>query len=123
MFLKKLMISVAPLIILALLCALFPLIPADWGFFAGVLRGLLIGLGLGALLPLTFGARKNPAVSKLLWFPVALLILLLLYQYLTYAGMLTIPALSFLNVVNAHQNMLETAFLAFLSCVLFVMRK
>ncbi len=122
MFLKKFMIAAAPLVVCALLCAVFPLIKG-LDFFNGILQGLLLGLGFGVLLLLTFGAKKNATVSKLLWTPVALLSLLLLYQYLTYAGMLVIPALAFLNIVNQYQNMIEMAVLTFLGCILFAMRK
>jgi hypothetical protein len=122
MFLKKFMLSAAPLVICALLCILFPLIKG-LEFFNSILQGLLLGLGFGVLLPLTFGKKKNAAVSKLLWTPAALLTLVLLYQYLTYYGMLIIPALSFLNIVNAYQSMIEMAILTFLGCILFVMRK
>lgn len=122
MFLKKFTLSAAPLVICALLCILFPLIKG-LAFFNSILQGLLLGLGFGVLLPLTFGMKKNAAVLKLLWTPAALLVLLLLYQYLTYYGMLMIPALSFLNITNAYQSMIEMAMLTFLFSIQFVMRK
>jgi L-cystine uptake protein TcyP (sodium:dicarboxylate symporter family) len=122
-FIKKLIILVTPLIVAALLCVVYPLIPEKWGFYAGLLRGLLIGLGIGSLLPLVFGARKHTAPRRLLWLPAGGLALLLLFQCLTHADMLRIPALSFLFSVSGSQCMLEMAVLTFLSSVLFITRK
>jgi len=118
------MIAVTPLVVCALVCILFSLIPTTLGFASGFLRGLLIGLGMGALLPLAHGARKQNVPRKILWLPAAFLSILLAYQYLTFKGMLSIPALYFLNVTAVDsRHMIETSILTFLSCLLFITRK
>lgn len=122
MFLKKLTVMAAPLIICALLCVLFPVI-AGLGFFVGVLRGILLGLGLGGVLFLVYKPQKTVSLVRLLWTPVVLIMLLLLYQFLTDAGMLTIPAMAFLNATNVNTVIIESAMLAFLCSLLFITRK
>jgi len=118
------MIAVTPLVVCALVCVLYSLVPATLGFASGFLHGLLIGLGMGALLPLAHGGRKQNVPRKILWLPAAFLSILLAYQYLTFKGMLNIPALFFLNVTAGDsRHMIETSILTFLSCLLFITRK
>lgn len=125
MFSKKLLVILIPLVICILLGILYPLASQIQGFTAGVLRGLLIGVGMGALLPLAFSSRKQLTANSILWFPVILLVILITYQFLTYEKLLRIPALAFLNIQNANsdQHMIEMSVLTFLSFIIFITRK
>lgn len=113
MLLRKLMVIVLPLVLCAALCLLFPLI-TRLGFFTQVLRGLLLGGLLSLILPLCGASRRRETFGLLLWTPAVLLLLTLLYQYLTDAGMLRVPALYFLAVKQSSTVLIESAFLAYL---------
>lgn len=122
MFVKKMLVICVPLAVCVLLSFVFPLL-SGLAFYGSFLRGLLIGLGLGALLPLLYRTAKQSTAIKLLWTPVVLLFVLLLYQYLTVYGMLHVPVLSFLNVRSGSSVEIESAMLGFLVVILFMNRK
>ena len=86
MFLRKLTVIVVPLCMLVLLCLLMPLLfSLDW-FFGGLFIGLLLGVLLGLLLPLAGATRLREPFAWLLWIPAAVILLVLLYQYLASVG-------------------------------------
>ena len=82
MFLRKLIVIMLPLCMLALLCLLLPLLfSLDW-YFGGLCIGLLLGALLSLLLPLAGATRLREPFAWLLWIPAAVILLVLLYQYL-----------------------------------------
>ena len=86
MFLRKLTVIMVPLCMLLLLCLLMPLLfSLDW-FFGGLLIGLLLGTLLSLLLPLAGATRLREPFAWLLWIPAAVILLILLYQYLASMG-------------------------------------
>ena len=99
MFLRKLTVILVPLGMLLLLCLLLPLLfSLDW-FFGGLLIGLLLGTLLSLLLPLAGATRLREPFAWLLWVPAAVILLILLYQYLaSVSPSLQIPVLRLLSV-------------------------
>ena len=82
MFLRKLTVILVPLCMLMVLCLMLPLLfSLDW-FFGSLLIGLLLGALLSLLLPLAGATRLREPFAWLLWVPAAVILLVLLYQYL-----------------------------------------
>ena len=119
MFLRKLTVVLVPLCMLALLCLLLPvLFSLDW-YFGGLLIGLLLGTLLSLLLPLAGATRLREPFAWLLWIPAAVILLILLFQYLASVGAgNTIPVLRLLVVSSGSSGSwiiaLEAAFAAYL---------
>ena len=119
MFLRKLTVIMVPLCMLALLCLLMPLLfSLDW-YFGGLFIGLLLGILLSLLLPLSGATRMREPFAWLLWIPAAVILLVLLYQYLASVGAGNeIPVLRLLVVASGSSGSwivaLETAFAAYL---------
>jgi len=113
MFLRKLLVMILPLMLCAALCLGMPLI-AGLGFFTQVLRGVVLGAALSLILPLCGASRRRETFGKLLWVPAIILLVVLLYQYLTNAGMLRIPALTFLATSQPNTVLIESAMMAYL---------
>ena len=82
---------------LLFLCLLLPLFfTLDW-FFGGVFIGLLLGTTLSLLLPLAGATRLREPFAWLLWVPAAVILVVLLYQYLASINVgNTIPVLRLL---------------------------
>ncbi len=97
MFLRKLTVILVPLLMLLFLCLLLPLFfTLDW-FFGGVFIGLLLGTTLSLLLPLAGATRLREPFAWLLWVPAAVILVVLLYQYLASINVgNTIPVLRLL---------------------------
>ena len=114
MFLRKLLVMLGPLLLCAALCLGMPLI-AGLGFFTQVLRGVALGGALSLILPLCGASRRRETFGKLLWVPAVILFVVLLYQYLTSAGMLRIPALTFLATSQPNTVLIESTLLAYLA--------
>ena len=122
MFLRKLLAALAPLLLCAFLCFLFPLISA-WGFLGFVLMGFMLGAAL-ALVPVLLGAgRRRDAFGGMLVIPAVLLFCLLLYQYLTAMGMMNVPALAFLYTTSSQSVLVESVFFGFITVTLLRTRK
>lgn len=113
MFLRKLMVMVLPLALVFALCVVLPLLSA-LGFFANVLRGLLLGVGLALLLPLSGAGRKKEPFAGLLWVPTALLVFTVLYQYLSAIGVMTLPVLAVLATTSGQVVLVECAFIGYM---------
>lgn len=113
MFLRKLLVMALPLLLCLLLCMVFPMIKG-LGFFNQVFKGLLLGGSLCAILPICGASRRRETFGKSLWVPAAVLVIVILFQYLTGAGMLFIPALSFLATGDPNVVLIESAFAAYL---------
>ena len=115
MFLRKLTVIMVPLCMLVLLCLLLPLLfSLDW-FFGGLFIGLLLGALLSLLLPLAGATRLREPFAWLLFIPAAVVLLVLLYQFLA-ANRVgdTIPVLRLLAVNEPRIVTAEGAFAAYM---------
>ena len=119
MFLRKLTVILLPLCMLMLLCLLMNLFfSLDW-FFGGLFIGLLTGTLLSLLLPLAGATRLREPFAWLLWIPAAVILLVLLYQFLASVGTgQSLPVLRMLvvsgNSYGSHIVAVESAFAAYL---------
>ena len=113
MFVRKLTVIMVPLGMVLLLCLLTPLLAALGAFWGSLLLGLLLGVMLGLLLPLAGATRLREPFAWLLWIPSAILILVLLYQYLATMGV-SVPLLRLLAVNDSRIITLESAFAAYM---------
>lgn len=82
MFLRKLTVIVLPLAMVLAVCLLMPLLFADW-YFGGLATGILLGVSLALLLPLAGATRLREPFAWLLCIPAVILLLVLLYQFLS----------------------------------------
>lgn len=115
MFLRKLTVLLVPLGMLLLLCLLLPLFSSLGSFFASLVLGLFLGVLLALLLPLAGATRLREPFAWLLVFPAALILLILLYQYLAMNGVgADWPLLRLLAVNDARVITVEAAFAAYM---------
>ena len=119
MFLRKLTVIMVPLCMLVLLCLLMPLLFSLNWYFGPLFTGLLLGTLLSLLLPLAGATRMREPFAWLLWIPAAVILLVLLYQYLASAGVGNdLPVLRLLAVSAGTSGSwiiaLEGAFAAYL---------
>ena len=113
MFIRKLTVIVVPLGLLLALCLLSPVFSTLGGFWGSMLLGLGLGTALALLLPLSGATRLREPFAYLLWAPSAVLMLVLLYQYLATQGV-DVPVLRLLAVNDSRIITLESAFLAYM---------
>ena len=114
MFLRKLTVMVAPLLLALALCLLFPVM-GGLGFWSNVLKGLLMGVVLALLLPLSGAGRKREPFAGLLWVPAVVLALVVTYQYLESIGMVSWPVLSMLTTRDGQVVLVECAFAGYMT--------
>lgn len=115
MFLRKLTVLLVPLGMLLVLCLLIPLIGSMDAFFGPLLLGALLGILLSLLLPLAGATRLREPFAWLLWIPAALILLILLYQFLAlnHVGQ-NIPVLRLLATADIRIIIVEAAFAAYM---------
>lgn len=113
MFLRKLVVIVLPLGMLLLLALLLPLFSSLGVFFGSLLLGAALGVALGLLLPLAGATRLREPFAHLLWIPAALVLLVLLYQYLASLGV-SWPLLRLLATLDSRLITVESAFAAYM---------
>ena len=119
MFLRKLTVIMVPLCMLVLLCLLMPLLFSMSWYFGSLLIGLLLGTLLSLLLPLAGATRFREPFAWLLCIPAAVILLVLLYQFLASVDVgSNVPVLRLLVVSsNASGSWIvavEAAFAAYL---------
>ena len=114
MFLRKLTVMVAPLLLALALCLLFPVM-GGLGFWSNVLKGLLLGVGLALLLPVSGAGRRREPFAGLLWVPAVALALVVTYQYLESIGMVSWPVLSMLTTRDGQVVLVECAFAGYMT--------
>ena len=114
MFLRKLTVMVAPLLLAAGLCLLFPVM-GGLGFWSNVLKGLLMGVVLALLLPISGAGRKREPFAGLLWVPAVVLALVVTYQYLESIGTVNWPVLSMLTTRDGQVVMVECALTCYMA--------
>ncbi|MBQ6382767.1 MAG: hypothetical protein IJJ42_04130 [Clostridia bacterium] len=113
MFLRKLIVIVLPLGMLLIISLLTPVLASLGAFWGSLLLGLCLGTALGLLLPLSGATRLREPFAWLLWIPAAVILLILLYQYLASMG-LDIPLLRLLAVNDTRIITVESAFAAYM---------
>ena len=113
MFLRKITVILVPLGMLVLLCLLSPLLFSMHWYWGSLLWGTLIGVMLGLLLPLAGATRLREPFAWLLWVPAALILLVLLYQFLASEGV-DIPIFRLLATNDTRIISVEAAFAAFM---------
>ena len=115
MVLRKITVLLVPLGLLLVLCLLIPLIGSMDAFFGPLLLGALLGILLSLLLPLAGATRLREPFAWLLWIPAALILLILLYQFLAlnHVGQ-NIPVLRLLATADIRIIIVEAAFAAYM---------
>lgn len=115
MFLRKLTVLIVPLGMLLILCLLAPLFYRMDAFFGSLLQGALLGVLLALLLPLAGATRLREPFAWLLWIPAAVILLILLYQFLAFHGTgRELPVLRLLATTDSRIVTIEAAFAAYM---------
>ena len=113
MFLRKLTVLAVPLGMLLALCLLIPVFSALGAFFGSMALGAALGVALGLLLPLAGATRLREPFAHLLWIPAAVVLLVLIYQYLASLGV-DVPLLRLLATLDSRVITVESAFAAYM---------
>ena len=105
--------AVVPLGMLLLVCLGARLAGSMDAFFGSLLLGALLGVALALLLPLAGATKLREPFAYLLWIPAALILAVLLYQYLASMGM-EIPVLRLLATNDSRVITVEGAFASYM---------
>ncbi len=115
MFLRKLTVLLVPLGMLLLLCLLTGLFRSMDAYFGSLLLGAVLGVLLSLLLPLSGATRLREPFACLLWVPAAVVLLVLLYQYLAFQQIgRDLPVLRLLATSDPRIITVEAAFAAYM---------
>ena len=114
MFLRKLTVMVAPLLLALLLCLLLPVMNG-LGFWSNVLKGILLGVILALLLPISGAGKRREPFAGLLWIPALLLAAVVVYQYLSSMGMANLPVLDMLATRDGQVVLVECTFVGYMA--------
>ena len=115
MFLRKLTVLLVPLGMLLVLCLLTPLFYAMDGYFGSLMLGIVLGVLLALLLPLAGATRLREPFAWLLWIPAAVILLILLYQFLASQQIgRDLPVLRLLATTDTRIITIEGAFAAYM---------
>ncbi len=113
MFLRKLTVMVAPLLLAVLVCLLLPVM-GGLGFWSNVLKGGLLGISLALLLPIAGAGRRREPFAGLLWIPALVLVAVVAYQYLSSIGAISLPVLGMLATQDGQVVLAECTFAAYM---------
>ena len=116
MFLRKLTVILVPLGMLLFLCLLIQLLFSSMdAFFGPLLLGAVLGVMLSMLLPLAGATRLREPFAWLLWLPAAVILLILLYQFLAWQQIgRDLPVLRLLVTGDARIIITESAFASYM---------
>ena len=116
MFLRKLTVILVPLGMLLFLCLLIQLLFSSMdAFFGPLLLGAVLGVMLSLLLPLAGATRLREPFAWLLWLPAAVILLILLYQFLAWQQIgQDLPVLRLLVTGDARIIITESAFASYM---------
>ena len=116
MFLRKLTVILVPLGMLLFLCLLIQLLFSSMdAFFGPLLLGAVLGVMLSLLLPLAGATRLREPFAWLLWLPAAVILLILLYQFLAWQQIgRDLPVLRLLVTGDARIIITESAFASYI---------
>ncbi len=106
-------VIVLPLGLLLLVGLLLPVLSSLGAFFGSLMLGVLLGTALSLLLPLAGATRLREPFAHLLWIPAALILAVLLYQYLASMGT-DLPLLRLLATNDSRLITVESAFAAYM---------
>ena len=121
MFLRKLMVIVVPLLLAGLLCVVFPLL-LGMPFWTDALVGLLLGVCLALLLPLSGASKRREPFAGLLWVSAVILLVVVIVQYLETRG-ISVPVLGMLRTTQGPVVMVECAFIGYMLTAFIRTRK
>ena len=113
MFLRKMTVIILPLGLLLLIGLLLPVFTSLGVFFGSLMLGAVLGTALSLLLPLAGATRLREPFAHLLWIPAALVLAVLLYQYLASIGT-DVPLLRLLATNDSRLITVESAFAAYM---------
>ena len=115
MFLRKLTVLLLPLGMLLVVCLLVPLFGSMDKFFGPLLLGAVLGVLLALLLPLSGATKLREPFAWLLWIPAAVILLVLVYQFLAsnQVGQ-DVPVLRLLTTGDTRIITAEAAFAAYM---------
>lgn len=122
MFLRKLTVMVVPLVLALVLCLLLPVMNG-LGYWSNVLKGVLLGVGLALLLPLSGAGKKREPFGGLLWIPALLLAAIVIYQYLESMGQANLPVLDMLSTRDGQVVLVECTFAGYMAAQCIRTRK
>ena len=115
MFLRKLTVLLVPLGMLLVLCLLIPLFGSMDKFWGPLLLGVVLGVLLALLLPLAGATKLREPFAWLLWVPAAVILLILVYQFLASRQVgQEIPVLRLLATEDTRVIIAESAFAAYM---------
>lgn len=116
MFFRKLTVILVPLGMLLFLCLLIQLLFSSMdAFFGPLLLGAVLGVMLSLLLPLAGATRLREPFAWLLWLPAAVILLILLYQFLAWQQIgRDLPVLRLLVTGDARIIITESAFASYM---------
>lgn len=114
MFLRKMLVMVVPLLLTLALCLLLPVLNG-LGFWSNVIKGVLVGVALALLLPLSGASRRKEPFAVLLVVPLLLLILVVIYQYLSAIGTASVPVLDILSTTDGQVILVECLFIGYMA--------
>ena len=115
MFLRKLTVILVPLGMLLVLCLLVPLFGSMDSFFGPLLLGAALGALLAFLLPLSGATRFREPFAWLLFIPAAVILLILLYQYIASVRIgLDLPVLRLLVTGDTRVIIMESSFTSYM---------
>ena len=116
MFLRKLTVILVPLGMLLFLCLLIQLLFSSMdAFFGPLLLGAVLGVMLSLLLPLAGATRLREPFAWLLWLPAAVILLILLYQFLAWQQIgRDLPVLRLLVTGDARIIITESTFASYM---------
>lgn len=115
MFVRKLTVLLVPLGMLLVLCLVVPLFGSMDSFLGPLLLGAMLGILLSLLLPLSGATRLREPFAWLLWIPSAVILLILLYQFLVTQQLgRDLPVLRLLATGDTRIITMESAFAAYM---------
>lgn len=113
MFLRKLTVMVAPLLLALLVCLLLPVMNG-LGFWSNVFKGVALGVALALLLPLAGAGKRREPFAGLMWIPALLLLAVVAYQYMNSIGSISLPVLDMLATRDGQVVLAECAFAGYM---------
>jgi hypothetical protein len=113
MFTRKLTVLAVPLALMLAVCLLVPVLSGLGPFFGSVVLGALLGVALALLLPLAGATRLREPFAHLLWIPAAVVLAVLIYQYLASMGV-DVPLLRLLATLDTRIITVEGTFAAYM---------
>ena len=118
MLLRKLMATLCPLILCAVVCTLFKWLDSWLGsshFWAFALKGALLGAALALTLPVAGIRARTNGLAGWLLAGAALLLLAIVYQHLETTGAVHWPVLASVMAFNGQVVLVESAVMGYLT--------